>query len=64
MYTIKPLIEDVSKALSLVNLFTILEHYKSCFKKMDLYRKKVVYKTREWKKLTFHKKTKSINDDK
>ena len=56
-YTVEGLREDVPKALILVKSSTILGHYKSCFKKMDLYREKVVYGTREWKKLTSHKKT-------
>ena len=62
-YTIEELREDVSKALSLVKSSTILGHYKSCLKKMDLYRQKVVYGTGKWKKLTSHKKTWGVNDD-
>ena len=42
-YTIEGLREDVPKALSLVKSSTILGHYKSCLKKMDLYREKVVW---------------------
>ncbi len=62
-YIIDGLREDVPKALSLVKSSTILGHYKSCFKKMDLYREKVAYGTDEWKKLTFHKKIWGVNDD-
>ena len=62
-YAIEGLREDVPKALSLVKSSTILGHYKSCLKKMDLYREKVVYGTGEWKKLTSHKNTWGVNDD-
>ncbi len=46
-YIIDGLGEDVLKTLSLVKSSTILGHYKGCLKKMDLYRKKVVYGTDE-----------------
>ncbi len=62
-YTIDGLKEDVPKALSLVKSYTILGHYKSCLKKMDLYREKLVYGTDVWKKLKSHKKTWSVNDN-
>ena len=62
-YTIDGLREDIPKALSLIKSSTILGHYKSCLKKIDLYREKVVYGTDEWKKLTSHKKTWGVNDD-
>ncbi len=44
-YTIDGLRKEVPKALSLVTSSTILGHYKSCLKKMDLYREKLVYGT-------------------
>ncbi len=62
-YTIDVLREDVPKALSLIKSSIILGHYKRCLKKIDLYREKVVYGTDEWKKLTSHKKTLGVNDD-
>ncbi len=62
-YTIDGLREDLPEALSLVKSSTILGHYKSCLKKVDLYREKVVYRTDKWKKLTSHKKTWGVNDD-
>ena len=40
-----------------------LGHYKSCLKKMDLYREKIQCGTGEWKKLTSHQKTWAANDD-
>lgn len=55
-HTIEKLREDVPIALSLVKSSIILGHNKSCFKKIDLYRKKVVYGIKKWKKLTFYKK--------
>ena len=36
-YSIEGLKEDVPKALEQVKNFTILGHYKSCFKKIELY---------------------------
>ena len=62
-YRIKGLREDIPKALTQVKGSTILGHYKSCLKKMDLYREKVQYGMGEWKKLTSHKKTWAVNDD-
>ena len=62
-YIIDGLGKDVPKALNLVKSSTILGYYKSCLKKMDLYRKKMVYWTDEWKKLTSRKKTWGVNDD-
>lgn len=62
-YTLKELREDVPQALHQVKSFTILGYYKSCLKKMDLYREKVQYGTGEWKKLISHKKTWGKNDD-
>ena len=35
--------------------YTILGYYKSCLKKIDLYRKKIQYGTGEWKKLIIKK---------
>lgn len=64
MYIIEKLKKDILKALSLVNFFTILRHYKICFKKMDLDKEKIVYRIKNWKKLIFHKKIQGINDDK
>lgn len=47
-YTIERLKENIPKTLSLVKSSTILGHYKSYLKKMDLYREKVIYRrTRE-----------------
>ena len=62
-YSFDGLREDVPKALNQVKHSTILGHYNSCLKKMDLYRKKVQYGTGEWKKLTSHKKTWAVGDD-
>ena len=62
-YTIERLWSDVSTALSQIRLSAILNHYKSCLRKMDLYCNKVKYGTSEWKKLTSHKKTWSWNND-
>ncbi len=56
-YNLDWLREDVLNALKQVKGSIILEYYKSCFKKMDLYREKIHYRTGEWKKLTSHKKT-------
>ncbi len=55
-YTLDELRKDVPKVLKQVEDSTILGHYKSCLKKMDLYRENVQYGTGEWKKLTSHKK--------
>ena len=46
-YTIDGLRKNLPKPLSLVKSSTILGHYKSCLKKMDLYREKVIYGTDE-----------------
>lgn len=62
-YTLAGLREDIPKALKQVKSSTILGHYKSCLKKLDLYREKIQYGTGEWKKLTSHKKTWGVNDD-
>ena len=62
-YNIEGLREDVPRALEQIKSSTILGHYKSCLKKMELYREKVKYGTGEWKKLTSHKKTWAVNDD-
>lgn len=62
-FTIEGLRADVPAGLSQVKNSTILGHYKSCLRKMDLYRNGVTYGTGEWKKLTSHKKTWSPNDD-
>ena len=42
-YSIKKLRKNIPKALTQVKRSIILGHYKSYFKKMDLYRKKVQY---------------------
>ena len=39
-YSIEGLREDIPKALTQVKTSTILGHYKSCLKKMDLYRER------------------------
>ena len=46
-YSIEELREDILKDLAQVKGSTILGHYKSCFKKMDLYRENVQYRTNE-----------------
>lgn len=43
-------------ALAQVKELTILGHYKSCLKNMDLYREKIQFGTREYKKLISYKK--------
>ena len=55
-YAIDGLKEDVSQALSQIKSSTISGHYNNYLKKMDLYKKKLVYGTGEWKKLISHKK--------
>lgn len=55
--------EDIPKALNLVKSSTILGHYKSYLKKIDLYKENIVYEARKWKKLIFHEKTWCVNDD-
>ena len=62
-YTLDELRKDEPKALKHIKSFTILRYYKSCLKKMDLYREKVQYRLDEWKKLTSHKKTWGVNND-
>ncbi len=62
-YILDGLRKIVLQALSQIKHSTILRHYKLYLKKIDLYMEKVVYRTREWKKLTFHKKTWGMNDD-
>ena len=42
-YIIDWLRKDIPKALCLIKSSTILGHYKSCLKKMDLYREKLTY---------------------
>ena len=44
-YSIEGLRIDILKALTQVKGSTILGYYKSCLKKMDLYREKVQYGT-------------------
>lgn len=56
-YTLNGLKEDISQALSQVKGSNISEQYKSCLKKIDLYRENVQYGTGEQKKLTSHKKS-------
>ena len=46
-YSFDELREDVPKTLNQVKHSTILRHYNSCLKKMDLYGKKVQYETGE-----------------
>ena len=62
-YIVDGLRKDVPKTFNQVESSKILGHYKSCLKKMDLYREKVIYGTDEQKKFTSHKKTWGINDD-
>lgn len=62
-YTLDGLKEDISYALSQAKGSIISEQYKSCLKKMDLYRENVQYGTGEQKKLTSHKKIWRVNDD-
>ena len=40
-YIIEELREDITKALAQIKKSTILRQYKSCLKKMDLYREKI-----------------------
>ena len=56
-YSIEGSKEDIPKALAHIKRSIILGHYKSCLKKMDLYREKTKYETGDWKKLTSHQKT-------
>lgn len=62
-YSIERLREDIFKALAQIKGSTILEHYKSCLKKMGLYKKNIQYRTSEWKKLISYKKTWPADDD-
>lgn len=55
--TIKKLKKDVFKTLNLIKSSTILKYYKSCFKKIDLYKEKIVYRKKKQKKLISYKKT-------
>lgn len=50
-------------ALKQIKSFTILEYYKNCLKKIDLYQEKLQYKMNEQKKFTFYKKTWRVNND-
>ena len=42
-YSIEGLRKDILKTLVQIKKSTILRHYKSCLKKMDLYREKIQY---------------------
>ena len=55
--------EDIPRALAQVKGSTILSHYTSCLKKMELYREKIEYGTSEWKKLTSHQKIWAVNEE-
>jgi hypothetical protein len=44
---------NVPAALTHVNNSTILGCYRSCLKKMDLYRQGIVYGSGQWKKLPY-----------
>jgi hypothetical protein len=62
-YTIEGLRDNVPAALTHVNNSTILGCYRSCLKKMDLYRQGIVYGSGQWKKLTSHQKPYLPGDD-
>ena len=62
-YILNSLKKYVFQVLNQVKFFKILEYYKNCLKKLDLYREKVVYSTNKQKKLIFHKKAQDINND-
>lgn len=62
-YSLERLQDNVLQALSQVKNSTILGHYKSYLRKMDLYREKIQYGTVEWKKLTSHKKTWAVGNN-
>ena len=55
-YSIDGLRKAVPLALHSVKNSTILGNYKSCMRKMELYRRGVSYGTVEWKNLTCHQK--------
>ena len=58
--TVTTQIEGLRKAVPLalqsVKMSTIFGSYKSCMRKMELYRRGVGYGTVEWKNLTSHQK--------
>lgn len=62
-YIIESLREDIPRALAQVKGSTILGHYTSCLKKIELYREMIEYGTSEQKKLTAHQETWAVNDD-
>lgn len=63
-YSIEKLRNDISKALAQVKRSAIsLGHYKSCLKKIDLYREKIQYRTSKCMKFISHKKTWVVNND-
>jgi hypothetical protein len=55
-YSIDGLRKAVPLALQSVKNSTILGSYKSCMRKMELYRGGVSYGTAEWKNLTSHQR--------
>ena len=62
-YSIAKLKKNIPKVLVQVKNSTISGYYKSCLKKMDLYRENIQYETSEWRKLTSYNKTWFANDD-
>ena len=62
-YSIEGLRKAVPLALQSVKASTIFGNYKSCMRKMELYRRGVGYRTAEWKKLTSHQKVYIRGDD-
>ena len=55
-YSIEGLRQTVPLSLTSVRPSTILANYKSCLRKMELYRIGVQYGTAEWKTLTSHQR--------
>ena len=55
-YTLEGLKKHVPIALESVLNSTILDNYKSCLQKMELYRQSIGYDNAEWKKLILHQK--------
>jgi hypothetical protein len=55
-YSIEGLRKAVPLALQSVKTSTILGNYKSCMKKMEIYRRGIRYGTKQWRDLTSHQK--------
>ena len=55
-YSIEGLRSTVPLSMQHVRTSTILANYKSCLRKIELYRVGIQYGTSEWKKLTSHQK--------